>query len=258
MERVPYIEDTEQENKYRDMERLGRELGIPVPRTFLEIEVFDSKGNTLHAQRQRSHSWNRNAYNYLAMAITLRNPTGTAFGAGTLSLKDTGGSIRGNTSKGISSGRSSSSTGIDFERLEDGTATSGLSGSIRASATRDHFGIVVGSSGTAESFEHHNLGSLIGHGSGAGQLDYQSTQSFTFSYDGVSKTAGTSLVRFFNNNSGSSVAVNEVGLIYRLCADNYMYIYNFLFSRDVMASTITVPDTGQLKVTYAIEMVFPA
>ncbi|GAI82076.1 unnamed protein product, partial [marine sediment metagenome] len=31
-----------------------------------------------------------------------------------------------------------------------------------------------------------------------------------------------------------------------------------MVTRDKLASTVTVPDTGQLKVTYTIQLVFPA
>jgi len=70
-------------------------------------------------------------------------------------------------------------------------------------------------------------------------------------------TLTNTLIRYFNNNSGGNVSVNEVALVckYFLYGAGLMIM---LLSRDKLGATVTVPDTGQLKVTYTIELAYPA
>ena len=58
--------------------------------------------------------------------------------------------------------------------------------------------------------------------------------------------------KIFNNNSGAEITVSEVGLA------GYESGQSMLMCRDVLASPVTVPNAGQLTVTYTIEMTFPA
>jgi hypothetical protein len=64
------------------------------------------------------------------------------------------------------------------------------------------------------------------------------------------------LIRYFNNNSGGNVDINEASIyaaIYVNDPGNYVAV-----CRDKLASTVTVHDTGQLKVTYTIQLTYPA
>ena len=63
------------------------------------------------------------------------------------------------------------------------------------------------------------------------------------------------MIRYFNNNSGGNVNVNEVGIVAYLQGQ---YNQNYMMSRDKLAATITVPNTGQLRVTYTIQLTYPA
>ncbi len=127
-----------------------------------------------------------------------------------------------------------------------------------ASAGISNYGIVVGSGSEVEDFNGYKLSSLIANGTAAGQLTYQIGDSPTVTWDNPSLTFSASWVRYFNNNSGGDISVNEVGLV-----GNFWIAFYFsgtqkvLVSRDVLASTVTVPDTGQLKVTYTINMTYP-
>ena len=62
------------------------------------------------------------------------------------------------------------------------------------------------------------------------------------------------MVRYFNNNSGGSIGVNEIGLA--SYSDNPVAYDYVLMARDVLGATVTVADTGQLKVTYTIELTY--
>lgn len=126
----------------------------------------------------------------------------------------------------------------------------------RAPAADDAKGILVGSGTDAETFEDYVLQTKIANGSGAGQLAYVESELHSVSYEAGTKTLKNSLVRYFNNNSGAAIGVNEVGIVY------YGYLANTpgnaLVSRDKLGTTVSVPDTGQLKVTYTIQLVYPA
>lgn len=251
-EMVPYTEDPKLERKYRNLERLGKELKIPTFRSFLTLEVFDSEGKPIHSQKQRSHSWNRNAYNYLFghVAGYGLNPISATFAAGVHSLKAVSGDIYPNGS------------GWSLNKLptldqDDNLNTPSNDVGLLAQAGDSGKGIVVGTGTSAENFEGFALETPISNGSGAGQMDIAQSNNHSISYDIPSLTLSDTLVRYFNNNSGDSIVIGETGLYIDLIGSSFGQ-KPFMISRDVLASTVTVPNTGQLKVTYTIELVYPA
>jgi len=244
---IPYTEKPETEDLYRKMERLGQELKVPIPGTFLQMEVFDGQGNRIHAHRQRSHSWNRNAYNILFGQIAGVNMRNSTFEAGKLSVKQTSGVIVYGSYIGALAGSSiADHNKVNLEAIGSGFTSDS-----------SDYGIQVGSGSTPESFEGTALETLIASGTGAGQLSYIDSEPVLISYDPSSKILTHSKIRFFNNNSGGSISVNEVGLTGRAVAGGAAFTRIIMFSRDVLAATVTVPDTGQLKVTYIIELAYP-
>ena len=246
------------EEKYSALKRLGQELHIPIPEAFWALEVFDKDGNPIcpHCSfpaisdkcpncgqdvkfKQRSHSWTRNAYNLLFCQLDSKNGSDSTFGGGKLSCKDTSGAIKyGAKPIGI----------VTALSLDVTNATHG----ILTPAGQDTKGIVVGSGTDAESFEDYKLQTQIANGTGAGQLSYIASELHSVSYNEVSKILSDAQIRYFNNNSGGDVSVNEVGIYCGLesaiCCT----------ARDRLASTVTVPNTGQLKVTYTIQLTYPA
>lgn len=257
-EMIPYTEDPKLERKYQRLERLGQELKIPTFKSFLTLEVLDKDGNSIHSHKQRSHSWNRNAYNFLFsnMAGYGINPTNATFGAGVNSLKDDAGTVWPNVSgwglnliPGFYKASSSApSVNVNVRSSEAG---------LLASAGLTDKGIVVGTGTAAESFEGFNLETPITNGSGSGQMDIAESNLHSVSYDAPSLTLTDTLIRYFNNNSGADIIIGETGILYELYF-NSAGSQTFMFTRDVLAPTVTVPNTGQLKVTYTIELVYPA
>jgi len=228
-------------NKWEQFEKLAQELHVPFPKTFITLEVFDKEGRLIHKHKQRGHSWTRNAYNILFCQLDAKNPSDNTFAAGKLSLKDTGGNIRYSTTKPIN---------YYYNYSLDTTGTYGY----LAAAGLATYGILVGSGTNAESFENYVLQTLIANGSAGGQLAYSASELHSISYAGT--TLKDTLIRYFNNNSGGSVSVNEVALVAYIDIANMAY--RILVSRDKLDSTVTVPDTGQLKVTYEISLVYPS
>ena len=225
------------ESEYEELRRLGQKLHIPIAEAFWEIEVIDRDGNIVKQHRQRSHSWVRNAYNHLFSQMAAVN----CLSADGLSVRDTGGTFRsGSWPVGYSD------YSLNFKTDNHG---------YKAAAADTTRGIVVGTGSDPEDFEDYALGSQIANGTGAGQLSYIASEVYTISTVGTVKK--NELVRYFNNNSGGDVNVNEVGLVaYGTLTDDTAR--KFMMSRDVLASTVTVPNTGQLKVTYTIQLAYPA
>jgi hypothetical protein len=107
-------------------------------------------------------------------------------------------------------------------------------------------GIVIGTSDTPYSPTQYRLQSIINHGSGVGQMLYgvqtiDQPQLITGGYRVV-------LSRVFNNVSGASITVKEIGV--------YMYAYNvgnFMMARDVIPP-VTVGNGQSLTVRYIISL----
>jgi hypothetical protein len=231
-----------EEQRYEQLRRLGQELHVPVPEAFWALEVRDKDGRVIQRHRQRSHSWTRNAYNAMFCQLAGKNASDATFEAGKVSGKDTGGVIRSLPR----------ALGTDYTGSCE-VLTPGSGHGYRGAAASDATGIVVGSGTAAESFEDYALQTLIANGTGAGQLSYVASEAHAVSYDTVTRVLKNELVRYFNNNSGGDVAVNEAGIIFYTQYNGYRYMY----SRDRLATTVTVPDTGQLKVTYTIQLTYP-
>jgi len=235
-----------EELRYTQLRKLGQELHIPIPEAFWELEVFDEEGKLIHRHKQRSHSWVRNAYNLLFCQLASKDASNSTYGAGYLNGKETDGTLRyGAGALSIVRYHSDSVDATDF--------------GYRAPAGVDGKGIIVGSGTNAESFEDYALQTKIANGTGAGQLSYIQSEAHSITYDAANKILKNSLIRYFNNNSGGNVSVNEVGLVWQTYRPgSSSYAAYFMASRDKLATTVTVPNTGQLKVTYSIQLTYPA
>ena len=234
--------DLKEERAFGELRRLGRKLHIPVPEAFWALEVFDKNGRLIRKYHTRSHSWTRNYYNYLFCAVAAKNGSDALFGAGKLNVKDTAGVVQ-NGNAGITT-----NTGVNLDLVSDSD------GVIVRSAITSR-GIVVGSGANVENFENFELQTPIAEGTGAGELNAVESESHVISENGLILI--DTQVRFFNNNSGGNVSINEVALV------NGIYCggggrYNTMMTRDKLGATVTVPDTGQLKVTYTIQLTYPA
>ncbi len=235
--RCKYIEPHEIEEKHLQLRSLGQQLGIPVPEMYLEMMVTMPDGSITHWHKQRSHSWTRNAYNVLLSEMAALNAPDATFAAAKISMKDTGGTIR---------------SGAFPAQLTAVNLTTPGNGYIGGAGVSSN-GIQVGSGTNAESFEDYVLQTIIANGTGAGQISYTQSDATVTAYDVPSKTWTITLVRYFNNNSGGTISVNEVSLV-------GLYLqagYSAMASRDHLSSTVSVLNTGQLKVTYTMTLVFP-
>jgi hypothetical protein len=232
-----------EEALYEQLRRLGQRLYIPIPEAFWDIEVQNSNGKVIQRLKQRSHSWVRNAYNMMFCYLAGKDLDNGAFGAGYLSLRDTGGSVQ------YGSGPVCLGRAVSTDTTQWG---------YRGPAGNDDYGILVGSGTNPEDFESYALQSKIAKGTGAGQLTYVESEAHAVTWTPGTLTMKNALARYFNNNSGGQVDVNEVALALRGYRPGSSVPYNYMTARDNLASIVSVPDTGQLKVTYTVQLTYPA
>ena len=244
--------DLKEEKQYDQLRKLGQELHIPIPEAFWTLDVFDKDGRLIRRHRQRSHSWTRNAYNALFQGLSGAMAKDQTFGAGLLSMKRFNSQVKPAIGDDYFI-----CMGSDQNGNTRCTAEGSLYCTFLAAAAFDGCGIQVGSGTDAESFEDYVLQTQILEGSGAGQLNHVASELPAVTYAALTLT--NTLIRYFNNNSGGNIDVNEVALM------AHMMFYtgagqasHFLYSRDKLPATVTVPDTGQLKVTYTIELTYPS
>jgi len=237
--------DTKEEQNYKRLRKLGQELHIPIFEAFLELEVRDKEGKVIQRHRQRSHSWVRNAYNLMFCQLAAKDADDDTFEAGKLNIKDTGGLVR--------------SGAYPLYIAHSATISVDVAGNrgYRALAGGDTYGILIGTGTGAESFEDFELGTQIADGTGVGELSHVESEAHSITWTVGTLTLKNELVRYFNNNSGGSIGVNEVGLA-AYGAVGGSTAHKWLNARDKLGATVTIPDTGQLKVTYTISLVYPA
>lgn len=184
----------------------------------------------------RSQSWVRNAYNIVTQQLCALHPyslSHSGTGAGSLYNLRTSGAIHSNASY------------LDYIR-GPGDWVGGLGDTTQ--------GIVVGTDTGAEDFNDYALGTLVAHGTGAGQLSYAAQEATTRAYTAGTLTWAGTLIRYLNNNSGGAIVIGEVGLYVCVSASP-----DEMLCRDLIDPTVSVANTAQLKVTYTItSMAYPS
>jgi len=138
---------------------------------------------------------------------------------------------------------------------QDGSTTNGTFVSSNdmlsfvTESTRDDRGIVVGSSSTASAYSDYALGAKISNGNGSGELRYGDSMFTTVeSNTTASNFTEWRLVRWFKNESGSNVTINEIGLSSNanIASTNSV----FLFDRRVTGSAVTLTNNEIVTVNW--------
>jgi hypothetical protein len=101
-------------------------------------------------------------------------------------------------------------------------------------------GVQVGSGTTPVTISDYALDTQIGHGSGAGQLTYQASETVDASISDDVYTLRH--IKTFTNNSGDNVTVREVGIHAKQST------YYFLIYRHILDAAVVVPDGATLTV----------
>ena len=199
----------------------------PIPRAFIHLRSVLAD-NVISSLSLPAHSWTRNFYNFALLAPFGFPTTDSTWGNGHANFKD------------------SSATVQDLSSYM-------YAWSAVNSAQDNTYGIIVGTSDAAESFDHVALTAKIAHGTGPGQLSHRAMPALTVSWAAGSKTLSLFLSRLFDNLSGSTITVKESGII----STCYYTAYKFLFCRDVLSPALDVLNSGTLTVTYEAQLVYP-
>jgi hypothetical protein len=217
-----------EEAKFAELKIMCQELKVPAPpEIMIGLKVHDRNGLLIFDDVQRGHSWNRNLWNRIYGKGTDAIYTNSAFQAGNMSACRTNGSIE-----------------YTYQFLGTVPLFSAGAGVLT--------GIVLGTGDTAFSINQYCLVTPIAHGNGATQMAHSASTPVLTTYNGGTKTWTSSSYRIFNNNSGSSITVKEVGLVGTYGG------YDFMFERSVLDPTVPVANGAQLTVTYEISMDFSA
>lgn len=212
------------------------------PQTFVTLDVRNPDGEHVLSQKFKSNSWVRNMHNLLVMQLmdAASNTGGTTFGAGKLPIKDLSNTDRQASGK---------LAGFAYN------TTLGDAGTLVGPAGYVDRGICIGTGTSAESLESCAMAALIAAGSGAGQMVANAQSATAYAYDSGTKKWTATLVRIFNNNSGSTITIGEAGI----CATMKVSSTSFwaLLCRDLVSPTVAIVNGASVTVTYTIEYTFP-
>ena len=223
------------EKQLKKYKEIAIALHIPVFESFLTLEVYDKDGLLIERHDGRAHSWNRNFYNWIySQAACEEVDDPTTFGDGLLNIKTYAGTVNSGNQLALMS--ASPETGAAGYR--------GASGD-------DTWGILVGSNTQAFSFNDFNLITKIANGTGSGQLSHVLGEIPVRTWTLATRVMKNEWTRYFNNNSGAAISVNEVALVASTITWNLV-----LVARDVLGAPVSVTNNGQLKVIYTIQVTF--
>lgn len=230
-----------EEAKFAELRNKCQELGVPTPpEIMIGLQVHDKNGILIFDDKQRGHSWTRNFYNLLfGLCGSGKGGGSNNFGAGYMSTKNSAAAIRYSTSYGIALGNYSV-------------------GLFSNNAADDAYGILVGTGNTAFSAEQYGLITKITNGNTSGKMAHNIMALSVPSYVAGTKTWKNTASRIFNNNSGDSITVKEVGIQSYVAAGYDGNNAYFFLERSVLNPEVPVANGAQLTVTYEISMSFAA
>jgi len=116
-------------------------------------------------------------------------------------------------------------------------------------------GIQVGTGSTAVTPTDYALATRIAHGRSAGQLEYGGCELINITFS--NPNGEFTIRRYFTNNSGGAITVNEVGIYSTASyatATTYDIVSIFLIARDLVSPGVTVNNTELLRVTYVVQI----
>ena len=206
--------------------------------SFYGLELRDRRGRLIEKLPLRpSHSFVKNFYNRYCVNVLAATPSE----ANDLDFRRTTGAV-------YTTFTNPTSQPASWRGKEGTTADGGIL--CGSGDTAENFG--MGSSPDAMSYK---LDTLIANGITAGTLERADTAQHVITQDGGSpvNTWTVTWERYFNNKSGGDVIVREIGMYMVVSTSVWV-----MMCRDVLPSPLTINDTGQLKVTYALSLPLPA
>ena len=186
---------------YAEFQALAKEIHVPVLQLHHALELRDKYGNIIDRRpKQLSHSFNRNAFNWMFSQLAAHPFDDVSFGASFISIKDSGNNVRSHASRAVYATRYGQRT-IQSSSIEIDTVSVGYN----AEVTNDDFGILIGTGSGAEGFGDHALTTPIAHGNAATQMHHADTNDPAWAWDEGTDTLTSTFSRFFKNNRGISL-----------------------------------------------------
>ena len=184
-----------------------------------KVEVFNKHGKVIHCEERRSKSF-LEGYAAIMCAQMHGKSTPTI----TITVTDTGGTERT-------------------------LRTYPAPFSCNAGAGIVVNGIRVGTGDTAVDMTDNKLETEITEGTSTGEMEHQATAFTTPSMAG--STCSFTVARSVINSSGASITVKEVG-VYGISAITGVMAVYLAMVRDVLVSSVAVPNGGGITVTYTV------
>lgn len=234
-----------EEERFAKLRDMCRELKMPPPvELFYTLKVRDQKGVLVFDDKARGHSWVRNYWHLAAGSLMELSGDGTtaSFGAGIRNTKDTAGILT--SGAGYCSVRGQGSLQLGY--------------GMHNNTTTNTYGIVVGSGSTAFTVNDFALQTIIASGATAGTLAYQPMIASLASYDAGTKTWTNVISRVFNNNSGGTVNIGEIGIISACGIFESTDTSPRMLERSVLGAAVSILNGVQLTVSYTLSMDFSA
>jgi hypothetical protein len=203
---------------------------IPTFSAYLIAIVRDSEGKVVKVHRQRSRS---PTANFISLILPIQYHTNCSCST---PVTNTGGTL-----SYFASCNTSGCGNISYPNA----ATNAPSYLVM---------IQVGSGQQSNPYSAHSLAAPIANGSGTGQLIY-GTPSVSTNIMVSGSSAYFYISQTFNNSSGSTVTITEVGIITQIQVtySNSTNVVNFgqlLVWYDVLSSAISVPNGGSVTIYY--------
>jgi hypothetical protein len=119
----------------------------------------------------------------------------------------------------------------------------------QAGGSEAAYGLVLGTGNTAVTLNDYKLGTVIAHGNGAGQLNYNIMNiAFYFPFKIVGSSAQWSILRPITNFSGNDIVVKEAGIYFRCNS------YNFCIERTVLGTEYTFVKNTSVVMEYIVKV----
>lgn len=217
--------------------------------TTIGFKTLDKDHRVLSSREQPSRSWTRHFFDHL---YVLLGYISTATLTGIQDITATGRDFTGNP---ITNGYgvpylylASPAGGVNGVGVYANGVGSPFPDPQRFSG--DTYGIVVGTGNAAVTTTDNALQTKINHGTGAGLLEHGGTEVLVPTF--ADPNGSMVIRRYFTNNSGGAITVEESGL-YARGWTSAGYTYIFCIARDVTGGVV-VPDTQLLVVTYTAQI----
>lgn len=116
----------------------------------------------------------------------------------------------------------------------------------------EKIGIVVGTGVGAPAPTNYALATKIAHGNGAGQFEYGGNEILPIVI--AAPNASFNIRRYFTNNSGGSITVNEAGIYAVILVGAPPTAYGVCIARDLVSPGVAVANTELLRVSYVVSI----